>query len=342
MDAPGLVDDYYLNLLSWGHQNVVAIALGPSVYLWNANTCSVAQLCRLDDEDYVTSVQWSSRDDTIAVGTFSQDVQVLGYNAKIMLSFSRFSQIYDTTTSVKLRSLPGHSARVSSLSWNQALLSSGGRDSIICNHDTRIQHALCSVYSGHSQEICGLAWSPDGAYLASGGNENKLCVWDATMSSSASTTPRYEFLQHNAAVKALQWCPFQRNVLASGGGTADKTIKLWNINMGTMLSSMNTGSQVCALQWSESNRELVSSHGFSDFEICLWKYTKQQCLTKVRDFKGHTARVLHLAKSPDDSRVLSASADETLRFWDILDGSGQNSGRGDVSPVMLSGSMGLR
>ncbi len=30
---------------------------------------------------------------------------------------------------------------------------------------------------------------------------------------------------------------------------------------------------------------------------------------------GHTARVLHLAMSPDGSTVVSAAADETLRLW---------------------------
>ena len=36
LDAPDIVDDYYLNLISWSSANVLAVALGPSVYLWNA------------------------------------------------------------------------------------------------------------------------------------------------------------------------------------------------------------------------------------------------------------------------------------------------------------------
>ena len=30
--------------------------------------------------------------------------------------------------------------------------------------------------------------------------------------------PRFRSSAHQAAVKALAWCPWQRNVLASGGG----------------------------------------------------------------------------------------------------------------------------
>ena len=41
LDAPDLQDDYYLNLLDWSAQNVLAVGLGPTVYLWNASTCQV-------------------------------------------------------------------------------------------------------------------------------------------------------------------------------------------------------------------------------------------------------------------------------------------------------------
>lgn len=35
---------------------------------------------------------------------------------------------------------------------------------------------------------------------------------------------------------------------------------------------------------------------------------------------GHTSRVLHLAQSPDGTSVVSAAADETLRFWKCFGG----------------------
>ena len=36
LDAPELVNDYYLNLLDWSADNRLAVALGENVYLWNA------------------------------------------------------------------------------------------------------------------------------------------------------------------------------------------------------------------------------------------------------------------------------------------------------------------
>lgn len=73
--------------------------------------------------------------------------------------------------------------------------------------------------------------------------------------------------------------------------------------------------QVCALQWSTHGRELLSSHGFSHNQLCLWKYPS---MAKVGEFSGHTSRVLHLSQSPDGTSVCSAAADETLRFWRVF------------------------
>ena len=120
-----------------------------------------------------------------------------------------------------------------------------------------------------------------------------LCLWDAAMSGESTTerratpglssshtniAPRAIMRDHQAAVKALSWCPWQRNTLASGGGTADRTLRIWNASNDTAIKSVDTGSQVCSIQWSDAHKELVSSHGFSDNQLILWKYSN---MTKV-------------------------------------------------------------
>jgi cell division cycle protein 20 (cofactor of APC complex) len=325
LDAPELVDDYYLNLVSWGENNVLAVALGQCVYLWEAATGNIRHLLTLQhDNDFVTSVSWvrdKANSNYIAIGT--------NHNAV---------QLWDAEAERRLRTLDGHSARVGALSWNQHWLSSGGRDSQIIQHDVRSRNHIVSTYVGHTQEVCGLRWNDEGSTLASGGNENLLCLWDASMSrrgningynrsesfDQSNIGPRLHLMQHKAAVKALAWCPFHRGLLASGGGTADRTIKFWNTNSGAVLNSVDTGSQVCSLLWSKHQRELCSSHGFSENQLILWKYPT---MTKIQEFKGHTARVLHMDQSPDGACVVSAAADETLRFWDVF-GSAPNERKG--------------
>ena len=51
LDAPELVDDYYLNLVSWGMNNILAVALGQCVYLWDASTGGIEHLLTLDGPD---------------------------------------------------------------------------------------------------------------------------------------------------------------------------------------------------------------------------------------------------------------------------------------------------
>ena len=72
----------------------------------------------------------------------------------------------------------------------------------------------------------------------------------------AGGPPMHRMTAHAAAVKALAWCPFQSNLLASGGGTADRCIKFWNTHTGALLNSIDTGSQVTCL----STRHLSTLH----------------------------------------------------------------------------------
>lgn len=124
LDAPDVLDDYYLNLLSWSSTNNLAVALSQSVYLWDASTGSINELMSLETEnDYVSSVSWIQQGGShIAVGTASNQVQ-----------------LWDVQAQKQVRSMDGHSARVGALAWNNHMLTSGGRDNCIINHDVRVQ-----------------------------------------------------------------------------------------------------------------------------------------------------------------------------------------------------------
>lgn len=46
--------------------------------------------------------------------------------------------------------------------------------------------------------------------------------------------------------------------------------------------------QVCALAWNRHERELLSSHGFSQNQLCLWRYPS---MTKVAHHRHLTTNV---------------------------------------------------
>ena len=92
-----------------------------------------------------------------------------------------YVQIWDVTANKRVGVLEGHSARVGALAWNADVLSSGSRDRLILQRDIRTPSVLPERrLTGHRQEVCGLKWSPDHQHLASGGNDNKLFVWNMT------------------------------------------------------------------------------------------------------------------------------------------------------------------
>merc|ERR1712223_300413 len=315
LDAPDLQDDFYLNLVDWSSQNVLSVGLGACVYLWSACTSQVTKLCDMTpDNDNVTSVSWSERGNLVAVGTHKGYVQV-----------------WDVAAAKRVNVLEGHTARVGALAWNGDNLSSGSRDRLILQRDIRtpaIQPERKLV--GHRQEVCGLKWSPDNQWLASGGNDNKLFVWAAaggsagsnniagmntTTGPATSSPPIHSFTDHLAAVKAIAWSPHHHGLLASGGGTADRCIRFWNTLTGQAMQSVDTGSQVCNLAWSKHSSELVSTHGYSQNQILVWKYPS---LVQVAKLTGHHYRVLYLAMSPDGEAIVTGAGDETLRFWNVF------------------------
>ncbi|TKA79696.1 hypothetical protein B0A55_04084 [Friedmanniomyces simplex] len=377
LDAPELQDDFYLNLVDWGANDILAVGLGHSVYLWSRETGKVNQLCQLEG-DTVTSVNWIQRGSHLAIGT-----------SKGLLL------IYDTVAERRLRTMTGHTARISSLAWNAHILSTGSRDRTILHRDVRLPAQYLRRLTGHKQEVCGLKWNPETEQLASGGNDNKIFVWEKM---DERWLHRWGELEggHKAAVKAIAWSPHTRGLLASGGGTADRCIKFWNtiaqaqangagagtmltgfppdtttssLNMGLGLSSNthspivapypdlspshhhhhntndhttphlirshDTGSQVCNLLFSTLTNELVSTHGYSQHAINVWKYPS---MTPVVSLTGHTFRVLYLAMSPDGAVIVTGAGDETLRFWDVFGrgkgggvvGGSANVGRGGI------------
>jgi len=180
-------------------------------------------------------------------------------------------------------------------------------------HDVSARNHITHRLNGHTQEVCGLEWSPNGDQLASGGNDNILNLWN----NGHFEAPAFTLTRHEAAVKALAWCPHRPNLLASGGGTADRKIMFWNTLTGSCVKEVDTNSQVCSIKWSKNHKdELVSSHGFADNQLIVWNY---QRMTRIAELSGHGARVLHMAESPDGETIVSAAADETLKFWKIFE-----------------------
>ena len=320
LDAPNLIDDYYLNLLDWGKENIIAVALSDEIYLWNDTKAKASLLMTYTNNNsisedisnnIITSLSWMENGINLGIGLPDGIIQLWDINKKI-----------------KIREIFAHNNRVSCLSWNNNILSSGSKDRYIKNFDIRIKVPEISKIKKHKQEVCSLKYSIEGDLLASGGNDNMAYIWDIrnlknnifNFLFNENTNNPYEIKPysinnlHQAAVKAMNWCPWKRHVLGTGGGSKDKSIKIYSCDCNKLIKNINTGSQVCSLIWNEKEKEIISSHGFNKNQIIIWNYEKSK---KICELKGHMNRVLYMTKSPDENVICSGSGDETLRFWKI-------------------------
>ena len=320
LDAPNLIDDYYLNLLDWGKENIIAVALSDEIYLWNDTKAKASLLMTYTNNNsisedisnnIITSLSWMENGINLGIGLPDGIIQLWDINKKI-----------------KIREIFAHNNRVSCLSWNNNILSSGSKDRYIKNFDIRIKVPEISKIKKHKQEVCSLKYSIEGDLLASGGNDNMAYIWDIrnlknnifNFLFNENTNNPYEIKPysinnlHQAAVKAMNWCPWKRHVLGTGGGSKDKSIKIYSCDCNKLIKNINTGSQVCSLIWNEKGKEIISSHGFNKNQIIIWNYEKSK---KICELKGHMNRVLYMTKSPDENVICSGSGDETLRFWKI-------------------------
>ena len=291
LDIPGVEDNYYSNLLSWSDNNMIALCLSNTVYLFDYETSDADEFYQAYKMEKVTSLMFDPFGEKLAIGN------VLG---QVL--------IYDVERKKEIMSVAKHIDRVSCLDWSDKGLVSGSKDKKALLYDFRMRRHVANTFQNHTQEVCGIKWNRDGSKLATGGNDNKAIAWELRTNTPIMT------MKHKAGVKALCWSTVNSDILVTGGGQDDQTIKSWNTAKDKMMFSRNIEGQVCVLLHSHLTNDIVTAKGNPENEIEVWR---SNGFKKVGTLSGHTERPLYLAWSPDKSVLLSVSSDETMRFWEF-------------------------
>jgi WD40 repeat protein len=167
--------------------------------------------------------------------------------------------------------------------------------------------------------VAGLAIARD--VIATGGHDATVKLWSA-----ATGTPVRQAIQaHTATVWALAFSPDARRVVSA---SEDRTLKIWDVATGTLLIGPIVGHDagVRSVAFSPDGSRIVSGGGIPyeapnqqkrlDYSLRLWDAASG--LPIGRPLTGHSSDVESVAFSRDGMRVVSASADHTLRTWDVL------------------------
>lgn len=178
-----------------------------------------------------------------------------------------------------------------------------------------LQLKPAGAISPHIGAVADLAFSPDGALLASASADKTVAVYDL-----GAGTLRLMLQGHSAGVNAVSFSP-DGQLLASGSW--DRTVRLWSLASGKRVGMLLGHEEgVYSLAFSPDGL-LLASAGF-DKAVRLWAVAGRNLLRRLR---GHTDAVLAVAFSPDGTLLASGSMDGTLRLWRPADGEGMGAVR---------------
>jgi WD40 repeat protein len=215
-------------------------------------------------------------------------------------------------------SLSGHTELISSIAFSadSSTIASGSHDSTIKLWNTTTGQLVKSL-AGKRDFITSVAFSPNGLNLASGVEwlegkstlRGEARIWDVKQGKILQT-----LVGHNGAVLSVAYSPDGR-LLASGG--SDKKVILWDAKTGKLLNILE-GHQgiVKSVTFSYDGRFLAS--GSSDQSVHIWD-PKTAKLIKIYQ-RPYPAPINSVIFYPDDSLLITACADRTVRFRDLRTG----------------------
>ncbi|NJM98818.1 MAG: hypothetical protein HC800_18165 [Phormidesmis sp. RL_2_1] len=180
-----------------------------------------------------------------------------------------------------------------------------------------------SVFNQPFGSIRTMAFSPEGEVLATGDTNGEIWLWQTGFSAESSPGASdikshiSTFQGHQNWVCSVAFSPDGKR-LASG--SADRTIKLWDVETGECLQTLTGHSNwVMSVAFSPEGEQLIS--GSADRTIKLWDVETGECFKTVA---GHQHGVWSVAFSPIRKASLqgigqcfvSGSADRTIKLWD--------------------------
>lgn len=156
--------------------------------------------------------------------------------------------------------------------------------------------------------IC-TTYSPDGKYIATGGADNNVILWDAH---SGSLVKRFEGLKGFPIALCFD---NKSQCLAAGG--KDRLVTVWNVSTGAekfMLKGHK--GDVLSIKFSPDDKYVVSAG--IDSKIKVWDANSGAF---VRDITGHSKQVNSIDFDQSGSTLVSGSADKSIKVWDFASGS---------------------
>jgi len=156
----------------------------------------------------------------------------------------------------------------------------------------------------HHGAITGMAYSDDGRWIVTAGEDATLKVWDAA---------------YHTLIRTIELDDGRATALALNGtraltGHANGKVVLWDLERAAKVATVQRNeANIWAVAFTgDATRFATASH---DWKVTLWD--ANQPAAPLHVFDGHENAVQALAYSPQQFLLASGSADQTIFLWDV-------------------------
>jgi serine/threonine protein kinase/Tol biopolymer transport system component len=165
------------------------------------------------------------------------------------------------------------------------------------------------TYTGHTDSVRAVAWSPDGKRIVSASFDGTVRVLNASDGSEV-----FIYTGHTDSVWSVAWSPDGKRIAS---GSRDNTAQVWNASDGSHVFTYtgHASNDVNTVAWSPDGKLIAS--GSDDKMVQVWNASDG---SHVFTYTGHTELMWSVAWSPDGKWIASGSRDNTVQVWNARGG----------------------